>query len=69
MHSKEQVTIGGLDLLAAGRGYAVVPQASGCWLVNRRTRLPETNEPQGSLVFTFDEAWDLLESLSRSNGR
>lgn len=66
MSETNEVSIADLSNLAVSRGYALVLRDGGCTLFNLHTGLPEPNEWSGGLLFGMDEAWEFLNTLSRS---
>ena len=57
-------TTDNLRRLASSRGYELVERENSFWLINGKTTLPEVNETQGGLVFSFEDVRQFLEGLS-----
>jgi hypothetical protein len=56
-------TPGEVQRLAESRGYNLVNQGGGYWLVHRATAIPELNDRTGTLTFSLNEAWLFLKNL------
>jgi hypothetical protein len=66
MPQKQSFTVEDLRRLAESRHYKLVRKNDHFWLISRKDRLPEVNQAQQTLLFTADEAREMLEGLSRS---